>query len=165
MKASQLYVGEYYAWSQYPSKGKFTTGGVRVRLRGTETRKGYTDINAKTYALITVVDSGRESAVPARQILDFWDNYKREIDLIEREAVEREAAIERAQIKAAMVSTMISVKIREQTGMDLIGVLEYSSYNKRISIPTENIFKWLGISDNDIEDAVDKHIGGLNDEG
>jgi hypothetical protein len=162
MKASQLYVGEYYAWTPYPPKGKLAKDAVKVRLRGTLTRKGRFDTNAKTFALITVVDTGREKEVRARELVDFWDNYESEIELIRREAREREAEVHRNRVHDVMVATLLTRELRDATGMDLVGQLEYARYNRRVTIPVEPLLKWLDISESDIENAVDKYIEGEN---
>lgn len=160
MKASSLWVGEFYAWSTSPAKGKFTLGGRKVVLRGTKTRKDRFSTNAKTFAQITVVETGRELEVPARQILAFWDEYERELDARQREKKEAEQKLNRERVKNAMISVILSERLKEVTGMELLGRIKYSPYANTVTLPVDSLLKWLEVSDEDIEKAVTDHING-----
>lgn len=160
MKASQLYIGEYYAWTSHPTKGRITLNAKKVYLKSTETHKGRFDTNAKTHAVIRIVDSNQEKRVRAREIVDFWDSYQDEMNVIKQEEIEQKAEQHRSNVRNAMVASMVSHKMGKSLGKDLTGQLFYDSYSQCIRIPIRPMLSLLGISESQIEIAVDKHIEG-----
>lgn len=160
IKASQLYVGEYYAHVTSPPKGRLATNGKKVRLRGTETRKSSRSTNARTFALITVVDTGQEKTVRARELVDFWNNYEGEIEAIKREQAERAAQQYRTQVRSSMVEVLIAQHFKQITGIDVIGRLSVGFKEIRLPIPV--IFEWLDITEEEIEKKVDNYLEGEN---
>jgi len=154
MNAAQLYTGELYAWSAYPKKGRFTHGAVKVRLTNVETRKARYDTNAKTFAVITVVETGEKKTVRAREIVAFWDDYQNERDFLKKEEQDREDARRRQQAKDLIMSSLIAKKIQDRTGMQLTGRVQYAPYAETITLPIDEVVKWLEITDMEIDTLV-----------
>lgn len=156
MQANQLYTGEMYAWHSMPRRGRFTHGAQKVRLTYVETRKTRHDANAKTYAHITVVESEKELIVRARELIDFWVDYKREADFFAKEKANRELEIKRKSIRNATVEAMITLKLQEKTDMQVAGNLSYSTYSKTVTLPADELIRWLGVTDEEIEAVVNQ---------
>ncbi len=154
MKASQLYVGEFYAWHAFPPKGGFTTKAQKVQLRGIERKKLSYHQNARTVARITVVETGKDRAVRAREIIDFWDNYERELGLVRNEEAEAKALVHRQNLKIGVIEELVRTAMKEKTGME-VGRFNYN--NSSFTISAKVLMDWLGISDSDIERAIDEH--------
>lgn len=158
MNANSLYVGDYYAWSSYPRKGAFTRGCKKVRLRSVETVRSRYESNAKTFANVTLVDVDppRELRVRARELVDFWDDWKREDDILQEEQREREREQLRKKYRADMTGALIARKLREKTGVEI--PVTYSLYSETLTLNVHAILKWLEISDEDIEAKVEEKM-------
>ena len=160
MNAGQLYTDEFYAWSPYPKKGRFTPGAVKVRLTNVETRKSREDANARTFAVITVMETGEKRTVRAREIVAFWDDYHNEAEFLKKEREDRELELRRHQTKELVMSSVIATKLQEKTGMQLVGKIQYSPYSETVIIPLNEIIQWLGITDEEINTWVNKVLEG-----
>lgn len=160
MNANSLYVGDYYAWSPYPKKGRFTMNCEKVRLRSVETQRSRYEKNAKTFANVTLVDRDppREMRVRARELVDFWDDYKREHDLLMEEQLEREHERMRNSLKQQITAALIGHKLQERTGLQVHGSVSYSPYSEQVTFPSAPFLSWLAITDEEIMEAVDKHM-------
>lgn len=160
MNAGSLYVGDYYAWSPNPRKGHFTMGCQKVRLRSVETQRSRWEKNAKTFANVTLVerDPPKEMRVRARELVDFWDDWKREYDMIMEEQLERERERMKRNLRDQMVGALISHKLREKIGVEINGTVSYSPYSEQITLNARPILEWLGITDEDIEGKVEERM-------
>lgn len=156
MIASNLYIDEFYAYSPSPKKGHFTHGAVKVKLANVETRKSRYDTNAKTYAVITILETGEKKTVRAREIVAFWDDYQNEANFLKKEQQDRENEHRRQKTKELVMSTVIATKLQEKTGMQLQGQIEYSPYSETITLPLGEVVTWLGITDAEVNNWVNK---------
>ena len=154
MNAGQLYTDEYYAWSPYPLKGKFTPNAQKVRLTSVETRKQRGDANARTYAIVTVVETGEKKTVRAREIVGFWDDYHNEAEFLRKERLDREREVQRQQTREMVMSALIATKLQEKTDMQIHSVIQYRPYSETIVLSLNEVVQWLGITDQDVEAKV-----------
>lgn len=156
MNAGQLYINEYYAWSPYPKKGRFTHGARKVRLVNVETHKSRSDSNAKTFAVIIIDGTEQRMTVRAREIVAFWDDYHNEAEFLRKEEQDRVDERRRQQTKELVMSSIIANQLQEKTGMQLNGRIQYSPYAETITLPISEVVTWLGITDEFIDDKVTK---------
>lgn len=92
--------------------------------------------------------------VSAREIVDFWDAYKAEEEPILRERAKREYNSKRERARGNIVSSVIGNAFAER-GIPYGGI---DSYN-RIWLPIQNVLDWLGISEDEIDRAIDRTVG------
>ena len=154
MKASLLYAGEYYAWHPDPPKGKIPIGAKRVRLRHTEQRKPSYANNRSTFAAITIVDTGQEKMVRARELIDFWDAYKDEEAHLLAERREREKELRRRQLHDEITVSLANNELQLRN----IPVVVTSYYHDSFVVSRESVFRWLGISEDQVTEAIDRVI-------
>jgi hypothetical protein len=160
LKASLLYVGEYYAYYKDPPKGRVPIGAKKVRLRYTEQRKRSNMDNRQTFAAVTVADSGQEILVRARDLVDFWDAYKNEEAILLKEKLEREKVAYRYQVKTMALTSVLTHRLRERN-VPLVIVDGYSNY---VKVTIDSLFKWLDISEDEVEAAIEKAVAEKFDE-
>lgn len=158
MKASQIYINEFYAWYPEPKKGQFTMGGMKVKVLNVQTRKYRGDSNARTWVKVIRMSDEKILEVRARELLDFWDAYEAEVEAINKEREERQAQAGRKRVRYDITQTLIAWKLQERTGMLTVGSLKYYPHNDSVMIPASMLISWLGISEEMIEDAVSKHM-------
>jgi len=159
MIATLLYTDEYYAWSPFPKKGKFTYGAVKVRLRSSETRKSRYDTNAKTYAHITVMETGVERMVRARELVAFWDEYQHEAEFLKREAEERTNEVEKLRMREMVMSSLIGARLQEKTGMQVDGNIQYHRHAETVTLPLSEVIHWLEITPEEVDSIVNRAMG------
>lgn len=153
MNAAQLYAGEYYAYHSSPPKGRIPIDAKKVRLRYMEQRKGSFDANRKTYAAITVVDTGKEMLVRARELIMFWDEYQIEQEHMLAEQREREKAFRRRNLRRTVLSTTLNYRLTERG----IPVIIEVNYDERTAhVPVRSLLDWLGIEEEEIQAAIDR---------
>ena len=106
MNASSLWAGQYYAWQQERGRGKFYMNATRVRVQSVRKEQKYYNENRTTLVKFTIADeessrNGQEYERPAREIIDFWDEYESQKGSIiakrEREAEERRIRYEQQE--------------------------------------------------------------------
>jgi len=154
MNAGSLHTGEFYAWKRNPPKGRIPIDATKVQLRHIMQRKQTYMQNRQTFAAVTVVDSGREIDVPAREIIMFWDEYEGEQAEMLREKREREIAGRRHSARREVTETLINDRLSRRD----IPVRASSTYGSSMMFPTEGLKDWLSITEADVQRAVDKLI-------
>jgi hypothetical protein len=155
MKASELFTSEHYAWKSNPPKGRIPIDAKKVRLRHTEQRKRDYMQNKSTFAAITEVETGRERTVPARELIMFWDEYEGERDHLLAERREHEMRIRRDQLRRTVVESMMNYRLHEK-GIP-ITISYYSGGTATIASATA-LKDWLGISEEEITEAIDNQM-------
>jgi len=153
MNAGQLFTNELYAWKQNRSKGQMPLDALKVRLRHTEQRKRDYMQNRSTYAAITVVDTGREYTVPAREIVDFWDAYEGERDVLLEERRQAEMKRRRETLRKEVLEGMVNYRLQERE-IPLVPKLNF--WGSTAEIPTDQFVRWLEITEADIQRAIDE---------
>lgn len=156
MNAGQLYAGEFYAWKRSPPKGRIPLDAMKVRLRHTEQRKRSYDKNRHTVAAVTVVDSGKELDVPAREIIMFWDEYELERDHLLAERLEAEKKSRRVSLRKSVLEGMINWKLHERQ-MPIVIHLDYTQRTAYID-SVSALIDWLQISEEEIATAIDRQM-------
>lgn len=173
MNANQIYAGEEYAWYQNKPKGYTPSGAVKVKVLSVSKRRNSWQKNASTEVEIEVLELGtspysyhkvgQTRTVPARDILDFWDDYEDEMEMKREEerlrkirqaeeAKAREEERRRRQTRILVLQEKVGSKLVERG-------LPYGSVSllgdKTVSMPLDNLLVWLGITDAEIDAAVD----------
>lgn len=151
MNANQLFTGEHYAWRANPPKGRIPIDAKKVRLRHTEQRKRSTMQNRHTVAAITVVETGQEYDVPAREIIMFWDEYEHERDHLLEERRKNEMANKRITLRRTVIESIITYRLSERQ-IPLSPVI----HGNTAYIDTEQLTRWLDVTEEDIQNAVDR---------
>jgi hypothetical protein len=154
LNAAQLHTGELYAWKKNPPKGRIPIDATKVRLRHIEQRKRSYMQNRQTYAAITVVETGNEYDVPAREIIMFWDEYEGEQYELLKAQREQKIRNRRATLRNTVTESMITYRLNERQ----IPVVPSSTYGGSVSFSLQSFLTWLGISDADIQRAIDDII-------
>lgn len=152
MNASQLYSGEYYAYHPYPPRGRIPVDAIKVMLRHTEQRKRSYDKNRHTVAAITLVESGREISVPARQLIMFWDDYEAEQQHMLEEKAERERLQMRRNLRREILQSIINTHLAERN-IPLTVTLDWREVTAYVNV--SGLLEWLGITEAVINEAID----------
>lgn len=152
MNASQLLAGDLYAWKRKPPKGRIPTDAKKVRLRHTEQRKASYMQNRHTVAAITVVETGEEFTVPAREIIAFWDEYEGERDAVLEERRQIEMKQRRIQLRRTVMEAMINYRLNERQ-LPFVVSLPYES---TAQIPTSALMSYLDISEEQVTEAIER---------
>jgi hypothetical protein len=154
LRASLLYSGEYYAWHPDPPKGKIPLGAKKVRLRHTEQRKASYASNRSTFAAITIVDTGQEKTVRARELIDFWEAYKDEEAHLLKERREKEKEMRRIQLRKDITLSMVNAQLQ----MREIPLVFSSNYVTTLYLDTNLALRWLDITEEEISEAIERAI-------
>lgn len=153
MNASQLYVGEEYAYHPRPPKGRIPIDAVKVTLSSAEQRKRPFDTNRHTVATVVFADSGAERTVRARDLIMFWDEYESEQRHMLQERAEREKARRRRELKKTIIEQILSFKLAER-GIPLTFTVSWDETTAYTTVP--QLRSWLEITEEQIEAAIDK---------
>jgi len=178
LNASQIFTNEEYAWYKNKPKGSNPAGAAKVKALSTKKVKHSWAKNASTEVEILILKAGtgytmsyyqegRKLWVPAREIMDFWDSYHDEQEmlrlergkqqrLLEEERRQREEARHRAQTRVLVLQNLIGQRLVERG-------LPYGSVSllgtEAVSIKVEVLLAWLGITDGEVDNAVDTVLG------
>lgn len=163
MNSNLLYEGEYYAWYMNRPKGRTPIGAAKVRVNRVRKSKSIYDKNRKTVVDITIIEpnnmqwykAGSTRTVPAREIVDSWDSYKDEEALLILEIDRRNLEYRRSTIRSSVLQTYIAQGLLEKG----LGDAHVSIASERIHFRTNDILDWLGISEEEIDAAVEKALG------
>lgn len=170
MNSNQIYEGEFYAWYQNRGRGVFPTGAAKVKAgKLSRSKPNYYEKNRKTLVEITVIEpgtgtmryfkEGHKKIVPAREIIDFWDEYKAEEKVILDEREKRSRVAQRETARRQMINSYIESKLR-QKGLNVDhGSLSISGTSSYISISLTDLLKWIGVSRGELDEAVDNLLG------
>lgn len=173
MNAAQLYKDELYAYVEDPPRGRTPLGAAMVRLRGQESRKSTYDTNRRTYALITVVQpgttegghygkhsyckEGQELTVPARHLIDFWNDYEAETAQLRKEREERQRESRRKALRTQVLTTVITWKLQHM-GIHMLAptVNSFHDGSGNVTFPLTEIMGWLDIDEEEINERIDE---------
>lgn len=168
MNSNQIYEGEMYAYWPGKPRGMTPTGAAKVRANRLKKSKYTYEKNRRTEVEITVVapgtagtlsylTEGRTMLVPARDIIDFWDSYKDEEALLLEERERRNYAHRRVAVQKAVLENLIGGKLGN-FGLPH-GIINVSSSGDWVTIPLAPVLSWLGITEDEVEEAVKNVLG------
>lgn len=155
MNYGAIYTDEYYAWKDGRPKGTFVRNAERIMVISKHQTKNPGE-NAKTI-IVATTDDGVQVRARSRDIIDFWDNYVDELSLVLEDDAARKT---RAQLRTAFDKAHTQVlkeKVAEKLQIPLRGVT-VSSYSVTVSIQTREAAKWLGVTKDEITQAVTDHM-------
>lgn len=151
MNAAQLFAGEFYAWKRNPPKGRIPLDAVKVLLRHTEQRKKSYMQNRHTIAAITVVETGQEYSVPAREIISFWDDYEGERDVLMAERRKVEMRMRRQALQHQITESMMNHRFRERELPFVARVV-----GSDVILKLEPVLDYLDITEDQRNEAIDR---------
>src|SRR5881394_3448364 len=114
MKLGSIWVGHYYAFSEYKGNKYFVYNAKKGKALRTEQEKGFGRERVTSYVWFEVEYGDgvtREIKVRARDVIDFWEDYERERAHLQKE---RETAEERARLERERVRQEVEERIRLQ---------------------------------------------------
>jgi len=166
MNANELYVGEFYAWFPKRPKGSIPIGAAKVEVTRIRKVKSLYDKNRKTEVQIKVIEPGKgynlsyykeghETTVSSRELLDFWAFYKDEEAALLLEEERRTYDTRKRRARQKVLSDLLDARFTEKGLPSGTITVSYSS----VSIPTEALASWLGISEDEVAAAVLEIVG------
>lgn len=114
MKLGSIWVGHYYAFSEYKGNKYFVYNAKKGKALRTEQTKGFGRERGTSYVYFEVEREGYEPyevRVRARDVIDFWEDYERERAHLQKE---RETAEETARLERERVRQEVEERIRLQ---------------------------------------------------
>ena len=167
MNSNELYSGEFYAWFPNRPKGQIPLGAAKVTVNHVSRTKSEWEKNRRTEVNITIVEKGTgygvsyvevgtTRTVPARELIDYWDEYKDEVAHLEAEKNRREYERKKVGSRRKALARLIGEKLAPM-GLPEETVVVESNWNA--SVPLDALMTWLHISESDIEAAILEAIG------
>ena len=156
MKAQDLWAGTEYAWCPERPRGVETpTYCVRVRVIKVFQKRDWAAERASTKVEVIVVEdkeyqygshvaypAGKHLEVRARDIVDFWDEYKERLDVIEAERTRKERERHERQAK----ETAMADKIRDALALRGLNRDAIVVRGRNVIIEQDEIEGWLGLT-------------------
>jgi hypothetical protein len=141
MNYQSIWKGEDYAWAQYRSKGSFPRNGKKCRVldkrkitySGNERQSSEVLIEYEHTDYYSKETKTIQKWVPAREIVDFWDNYSSELEHILEEAKERAERYEAERLERKRLRE--EEKAREEAEKEQ----RFVDFSTRTGIPREAI--------------------------
>lgn len=165
MNSNELYTGEFYAWFPNRPKGRIPLGAAKVTIDHIVRSKSTWEKNRRTEVTITVVekgsrvswyDVGSKVTVPARELIDYWNEYKDEVAHLEAEQQRKEYDRKKVGSRRRALTKLIGTRM-EPMGLPSGAVTVESNYAASISL--DALLAWLRISEENIETTVLADIG------
>jgi uncharacterized damage-inducible protein DinB len=146
MNAQSIWAGEHYAWAYMRPKSDFPRNGKEVVAIATRRIRQFGNERLSTEVHVRVVDSDKERWVPAREIVDFWDNYEQELlHVLESEEAARKAREDKRKEEAAAHEKQYT-DYAELTGIPRIAIR--TLYATNVTIDREALERRLGVLQN-----------------
>ena len=102
MNAQSIWAGEHYAWAYMRPKSGLPRNGKEVVAIATRRIRQFGNERLSTEVHVKLVGTDKERWVPAREIVDFWDNYESELShVLETEETARTARENKRKEEAA----------------------------------------------------------------
>lgn len=167
MNSNDLYTGEFYAWFPNRPKGRIPLGAAKVTIDYIARSKSTWEKNRRTEVTITIIEkgtgygighyeAGRKVTVPARELIDYWNEYKDEVAHLEAEQRQKEYDRKKIGSRRRALAKLIGSKLEP---MGLPNGTATVESNWAATIPLDALLTWLRISERDIEATVLEDIG------